>query len=440
MNGTFTRGSRTGSALVSLMVPLLGILVIGYAFFRATLAEQRNGQGDVDDRRAFFLAEAGLREAFESVRAGNSGRIGAPDDPALLGGGVLWVEALDLGNDRKRLVSTAMAGSGRTALETVIHVEPEKPPLFVATLNSKEVLTLNEGVMIDSFDSALGSYASQVVNSGHGYSYAGSNGDVRSNANIMLNARATIFGDATPGPNYGVSFATGSYVDGSIEPAVEPFVFAPVDFPVFTPQGNYSVAPAATRTLGPGNYDFDAFTINKDARLTITGPATIVVDSFTGGKSAHLNIDATNGPVTFHVREGYTHISGFQCNPVGSSPMALAFLVNGTQDIVFPSATRVRGAYYAPNANILFASGNECFGAFAANRISMSNDMRFHFDETLLDHWAGDSGNEGDPLTMLSWCETAVIPSSLLMDRRDPLLVLELDARDLQAPGQSWEE
>src|SRR6185503_7556709 len=240
---------------------------------------------------------------------------------------------------------------------------PERPPLFVATLNSKDVMTLNEGVMIDSFDSAQGPYASQAVNSGHGYTYAGANGDVRSNADIVLNARATVFGDATPGPTSGVSFATGSFVSGAIEPAQEPFVFPPIEFPTFTPQGNYTVAPLGTRTLGPGNYDFDAFTIGKDARLTITGPATIVVDSFTGGKTAKLDIDATNGPVTFHVRGAYTHISGFQCNAVGSSPMALAFLVDGTQNIVFPSATKVRGAYYAPNANILFASGNECFGA-----------------------------------------------------------------------------
>ena len=441
MNGTYARASgKGGSALVSLMVPLLGILVLGYAFFRATLAEQRNTHGDVDDRRAFFLAEAGLREAFESVRTGNSGNVGAPDEPALLGGGVLWVESFDLGGDRKRLVATAMAGSGRSALETVIHVEPEKPPLFVATLNSKEILTLNEGVMIDSFDSGVGSYAAQAVNTGQGYTYAGTNGDVRSNENIVLNARATIFGDATPGPNHGVSFATGSYVHGSTEPAAEPFVFPPVDFPVFTPQGDYSVAPAATRTLGPGNYDFDAFTIGKDARLTVTGPATIVVDSFTGGKTARLDVDATNGPITFHVRGTYSHISGFQCNPVGSSPMALAFLVDGPQDVVFPSNTKVRGAYYAPNANILFASGNECFGAFAANRISMSNDMRFHFDETLLDHWAGEGGDAGDPLSVLSWRETAVMPSSLVVDRRDTLLVLELEARDLLAPGQSWKD
>ena len=34
--------------------------------------------------------------------------------------------------------------------------------------------------------------------------------------------------------------------------------------------------------------------------------------------------------------------------------MALAFMVAAEQDIVFPSATEIRGAYYLPNANIDF--------------------------------------------------------------------------------------
>src|SRR6185503_8014544 len=126
-------------------------------------------------------------------------------------------------------------------------------------------------------------------------------------------------------------------------------------------------------------------------------------------------------------------------NAVAGSPMALAFLVAGTQNVVFPSNTKVRGAYYTPNADILFASGNECWGAFAANRISMANDMRFHFDETLLKHWGGKTGEDGDRLTVLTWRKAAVAPASLAADRRDPLQVLGLDAGDLSSPGDSWQ-
>jgi hypothetical protein len=429
-----------GSALVSVVVLLLGILVMGYAFFRATVSNQRSVRESVDEQRSFFLAEAGLHESFEAIRTGRSGNVGSAEAPARLGGGVLWVTATPIGDDRTSLLSTAMAGSGRNALEAVVHLRPDNPPLFVATLNSKEVLTLNEGVMIDSFDSAVGTYESQAVNPGHGYTFAGANGDVRSNDDVVLNARATVFGDATPGPGFGVEFNTGSYVDGSIESAEEPFVFPPIAFPAFTAQGNYTVAGGATSTLGPGNYDFDAFTINKNGTLRVTGPATLVVDSFTGGKTAKLIIDATAGPVTVYVRGAYTHTSGFEASAVAGSPMALAFLVDGKQDVVFPSNTKVRGAYYTPNADILFASGNECWGAFAANRISMANDMRFHFDETLLKHWGGQSGDDGDRLTVLSWRKTAVTPASLIADRRDPLEVLGLDSGDLSSPGYSWQD
>jgi hypothetical protein len=430
--------ASAGSALVSVLVLLLGVLVMGYAFFRSTLSGQQSSRQSLDDQRAFFLADAGLNEAFEAVRMGRSGNVSA----SLLGGGVRWVTAVPLGNDLTQLHSTAMVGRGRDALDAVVYLAPEEPPLFVATLNSKEVLTLNEGVLIDSFDSDLGTYASQAVNSNMGLTYALANGDVRSNADVILNANATVFGDASPGPGFGVAFSTGSYVDGSTVPAEEPFVFPPIDFPSSAPKGNYSVASAGTATLGPGNYDFNAFTINKDGKLTITGPATLAVDSFTGGKMASLLIDATNGPVTFFVRGAYTHTSGFQADSVPGSPMALAFMVDGTQDVVFPSNTKVRGAYYTPNADILFASGSECWGAFAANRISMANDMNFHFDETLLKHWGGKTGDDGDRLTVVYWRKSAVQPASLLADRRDPLEVLGLDAGDLVSPdlSLSWQQ
>lgn len=433
------RKREAGSVLVPVLVVLTTLFVMGYAFFLTAWSQQKSAHGDLDDQRAFFLAEAGLHEAFEAVRDGRSGVVGSMDAPALLGGGVMWTEVTDIDAERKQIVATAMAGSGRKALAAVVRVEPEVPPLFVATLNSKETLTLNAGVTIDSFDSEVGSYASQMVNNSHGRPYAGANGDVKSNQDIIANAYAVDFGDAFPGPGHSVMLSTGSYIDGTITPAEEPFDFAPITIPEFTPLGNYTVPLLGTSTIAPGNYDFDTFTISKDATLTVTGPATIVVDSFVGGKTGKLKINATNGPVTFYVRGTYTHLAGFTSSATAGSPMALAFLVEGTQNIVFPSATLIRGAYYVPHANITFSSTSECWGAFAANRIDMANDMKFHFDETLMRHWSGNSGSEGDRLSVLSWCPTGVQPASLVRDRRDPLIVLGLSVADLRSPGDAWE-
>jgi len=432
--------SSRGSALVPVLVLTAAALTVAFAFSRSTLGVQKTNRESLADRQAFFLAEAGLSEAFEALRAGRPGSVGSLDAPARVGGGVLWVTSGDLGDDRRRLVATAMAGSGRYALEAVVLVEPAQDPLFVATLNSDEPLTLNEGVLIDSFDSELGSYASQAVNLRGTTPYADNNGDVRSNSDVIANARAVVYGDAVPGPGHSVSLSTGSYIDGSTAAAAEPFEFPAIDFPVFTPLGDYSVAPAASATLAPGTYDFDSFTIGKSGTLLVTGPATIVCDAFTGGKTANLRIDARAGPVTFYVRGSYVHTSGFNADSVEGSPMAMAFLIGGTSPIVFPSATKVRGAYYAPDTDISFASSSECWGAFAANRISMSNDMKFHFDETLLKHWGGSEADGKDPVSLLSWRRAAVTPAGLLSDRRDPAQVLGLEASTLLNPADSWGE
>src|SRR5262245_26949302 len=144
-----SRGNR-GNAMVTVLVLLFVVMCMAYAFFHKTIAEQRTAHANLDERRAFFLAEAGLHEGIEALRSGKSGKVGKapPDepefDPALLGGGVLWVTNHDdVGADNTRLVSTAMVGQGRCALEAVIHVKPDDPPLFTSTLNSKDTLTLN---------------------------------------------------------------------------------------------------------------------------------------------------------------------------------------------------------------------------------------------------------------------------------------------------------
>src|SRR5215510_13364480 len=127
------RRAERGSALITVLVLLTGLLILAYAFSRSVQQSQSRASASYDDQRAFDLAEAGLHEGMEATRAGLTGNVGSMDAPAALGGGVLWVEATDLGGDRRRLVSTALVGGGRQALEAVVHVQPAKAPIFVAT-------------------------------------------------------------------------------------------------------------------------------------------------------------------------------------------------------------------------------------------------------------------------------------------------------------------
>ena len=51
-------------------------------------ATTRRQSQSVDDRRAFYLCEAGLAEAFEAVRVGRRGQLGSIDAPAMFGDGL----------------------------------------------------------------------------------------------------------------------------------------------------------------------------------------------------------------------------------------------------------------------------------------------------------------------------------------------------------------
>lgn len=429
-----------GSATVMALLALSGLMLLSVAFFQLGSRDQARVLSTYDDERALHLAESGLNEALIALRAGATGNVGLPAQPAALGGGVFWSEASDTAGGLTRVKVTALIGEGRRAVEAIVDATPGEPPLFETVLNSDEAMTLNQGVVIDSFDSTLGDYASQQVNNSNGFDYAGDNGDVASNQDIFLNNSSTVFGDATPGPGHIVDdAATGAYVSGSKQPSDTAFTFPPIEVPTGTTSAGDATYSGVGNVLAAGTYEFDAFSVSANSELTVEGPAVVIVDDFTGGKAGSLLVDATAGPVTFFVRGGYSHIKSFEVDAVAGSPNAIAFMIEGPNDIVFPSATAIRGAYYAPEANILFSNGNECWGAFAANRIDMSNDMRFHYDEALLDHWTTDGDADGDePRSILAWSD-ADVDQQYLADRRDPIVALGLQRANLLAPVDSWD-
>ena len=97
------------------LVVISALMFFGLAAVRMTISSNRTTVASNDDREAMALAEAGLSEAMDAVRAGSSGQLGAMNWPVTMGEGLFWVDATDLGNSRIQLVATGMLGSGRSA-------------------------------------------------------------------------------------------------------------------------------------------------------------------------------------------------------------------------------------------------------------------------------------------------------------------------------------
>ena len=432
-------GARRGSVLVPVLVAVFSMIVLSSVLMRISSSSSKELTAQVANKRARLMAEMGIAEAIMAIRSGSSGNVGTIGVPATIAGGIFWVEATDLGDDRIQLVSTGLADTGRSALEMIVERRwVTEETIFDSVLTARGRLNLTADVMIDSYDSSLGSYASQMVNVTNGHDHAGLNGTVRSTRDIQMSPRSTVFGDATPGPTHGVSLGPDAYVSGSTTPATDPLILPPINVPAYPSVGPQSIPSNGSLSLPSGNYGFDSLSIGNGATLTITGPAEIVVGNFSGASNANLIIDATAGPVTIYVEGSYSHGNGFAANAVPGSPMALAFMCTSNSSIVFPANTNIRGGYYAPDASIRFTSGGEAWGSFIGTRIVMAAGMRFHYDEALADHFVEETGHAGDEIDALAWYETAVQPDFLARDRRDPFYLLNLDPATLPRPVDAW--
>src|SRR6185436_5293926 len=93
---------------------------------------------------------------------------------------------------------------------------------FNAAIAAAGAITLSGGLtQTDSFDSRLGTYASQATNVDATGPYAGTGGAIGSNAGISISG-ARVRGDAVPGTASTTSPSGGAVVTGSTAPRSTP--------------------------------------------------------------------------------------------------------------------------------------------------------------------------------------------------------------------------
>jgi hypothetical protein len=117
--GDARNGEERGSALVMSLIAVSTVVVLAASFSQFASSVANRQAHAVAKKRAFYMAEAGLAEAFSGLSMGKSGNVGTPDAPALLGDGVFWVEAIELEPGFVRLESTGMIGTGKVVLSLV---------------------------------------------------------------------------------------------------------------------------------------------------------------------------------------------------------------------------------------------------------------------------------------------------------------------------------
>ena len=153
--------TQHGSALILALIVVTAVSILSVGMLRMMGAMTSRQEAATADRQAFYLAEAGLSEAVASLATGGNGNVGSLEQPAMFGGGLVFVEAIEPAEgedpDLLTLRSTGMYARGRSTLEVVLR-RVEKPFGIFAD----EDISFTEPFLVDGYDSETSPYFEQA--------------------------------------------------------------------------------------------------------------------------------------------------------------------------------------------------------------------------------------------------------------------------------------
>lgn len=428
VSSSATSRSRAGSALVAALGVVALLAVLSVAYLNSSLSRSSEGAVSADSKRAFYIAEAGLSEAYQGLRIGKSGNVGSDLVPARFGNGVFWVVAEHMGSGRLALKSTGLCGRGRAALSIVVENTGES----IAALGvfTGQSMTVRPGCLLDSFDSRLGTYDEQGSGS---EARVGSNSDVSVQGNRA--APTTIRGDVAPGPASALTRTANTTITGSTAPRESCEQLPPIAIPEISQHGNMNHANRRQPLEIPGGeHAWGKFTVKTGASAVIYGPATIVADTITIETGANLTIDSSSGPISLYAKQTLDLQSGSTLATPAAAPEGVTLFVDGEsgvdldhdgvvdQPVTLDATGEFYGTLYAPKADVTVPSSLEIFGALSARSLVLAEAARVHFDRALA---SAPPGASSLPQT-LCWRIVELPPLPLVRQRRDPFVALRL--------------
>jgi Tfp pilus assembly protein PilX len=160
LNGSRKRSA--GSALVMALMSVSIVALLATTVLRYASTVSNRQASAVDRKKAFYLADAGLAEAFSGIVCGRSGVVGSEEAPAILGEGLFWVQATELEDSRVHLVSVGMVGRARAQLSIVVRKGINT--LMDMGFFSDDKMIVEPGVEIDGYDSSKAEYDASSPN------------------------------------------------------------------------------------------------------------------------------------------------------------------------------------------------------------------------------------------------------------------------------------
>ena len=181
---------RTRERGTVLVVVILAVLLLGglsFAFLQEGLAEKAS----VDLRKSSLLAlqiseKGAVESTLEILAQTDSGTDGIGHASGDFAGGEYEVAAVQNPDHPDRWTLSVRGTYGLSTRRLEIGLRRRAGGDFVEGLFAKDTLTFNGSTQTDAYDSRVGTYANQALNSDAGGSYAEGGGHVGSNRDVVL--------------------------------------------------------------------------------------------------------------------------------------------------------------------------------------------------------------------------------------------------------------
>ena len=378
--------------MITLLVTVVAMTTL--ALFQVVSSSQKAVKSSRDIVNAQLVAEAGLSEAMLQLSRGEEASLGSEQAPVSYGSAGFWVQEVDLGGGAHTLVATGIENGVGSQLELV--VQEVSSSFFSWAAFGDEGMTMSSNAQVDSYNSSLGTYDSQDINGSGSSSFALTNGNVGSNANVAMDQNAKVWGDVVPGPGGTATVLGNAVVTGSTTPASSEVEMPEIDLPSIPSTGNLTVGKNGSHAFASGDHHLDKFLMSSGSTVEIEGPATLVFETFEIGSSAQLLIDASGGPVEIFVVGDFVMNSNtliasdtytpadIEINLLSDNVIDPGLEVD-LDEVDFDSNAKLYGTIYAPSAAIIINSNFELFGSLVSRTVHLDSNSKIHFDEALLE-------------------------------------------------------
>jgi hypothetical protein len=430
---------RGGGALLFALISVMGIAAMSAALLQINSATSRRQSQAADDKRAFYIAEAGLSEAYGGLSRGRTGQVGSQAEPVAYGSGLFWVDSEENDDGTFTLDCTAMCRGGRSSVGMVVGRRELK--LAALGMYSGQEMTVEGGTYIDSYDSGSGEYEAVFAAGEDDRNRA----VVGSSDDLILDStagRIVVHGHTFCGPEAEVTTTgePGAQVTGRTGPREAALDLPAVDAPdiELAPAVRHASVIPMTVTDEAG---FEGITVGAGSVLILRGPTTLVVGNLSLATGAEIVFDTTDGPIELFVTQSALFAQRSIISNTTQDPKAVSVQVapeegfDGHLDLA--ATGEFYGLIYAPESRVDVAATCELFGAAIADELVVASGSKLHYDLALM-----SAGKNQDGITLprlISWRILSLPPA--VRDRNmDPFSVMGVDEATLASPAKAHED